>query len=170
MDIDALFHLSSLQTDATSKVSHKHCAAPWGEGLCCLWGDKLWLSTGLGPKRLEIKYTPPERLVDEQDTDLLSMQRIAGLGHLCPREWSTRAFQFGAGRFSPSPLKYLYYFQLLLNPLEIGQGSLRGSCSSTPASQACGPPTAMERRTVLASYVLVVATIRRLNIPPHFSV
>jgi len=30
MDTDALFHLSSLQTDATSKVSHRHHVGPWG--------------------------------------------------------------------------------------------------------------------------------------------
>lgn len=36
MYVDALFRLSSLQTDATSKVSHKHHAGPWGDGLCCL--------------------------------------------------------------------------------------------------------------------------------------
>lgn len=30
MDIDALFHLSSPQADATSKVSHRHPAGPWG--------------------------------------------------------------------------------------------------------------------------------------------
>lgn len=39
MDTDALFRLSSLQTDATSKVSHRHCAGPW-------WGWSLLLVGG----------------------------------------------------------------------------------------------------------------------------
>lgn len=67
MDTDALFHLSSLQTDATSKVSHRHHAGPWVDGLCCLLGGGLWLSTGLGPKRLGIKCPPSQGLLDEQD-------------------------------------------------------------------------------------------------------
>lgn len=110
MYIDALFHLSSLQTDATSKVSRRHRAGMVFADV----GHGLWLSTGLGPKRLGIKCHPSQRLLDEQDRASLGIQTVAGLGHLCPREWRTQAFQFGAGRFSPSPLQYLYYFQLSL--------------------------------------------------------
>lgn len=75
---------------------------------------EAWLSTGLGPKRPGLKFLPSQRLLDEQDIGPLGTQTIAGLGHLCPRERRTQAFQFGAGRLSPSPLQYHYYFQLLL--------------------------------------------------------